>query len=264
MTDGVKFDEDAVAAVERIYTTTSMAERRQRIRDALALTPGERVLSVGTGPGFETRGLAEDVGEDGIVHGIDAEEAMLAVARERCDDQPWVTFERGDAADLPIDDGTFDAAAAVQVYEYVPNLDTAFAELHRALVPGGRAVVFDSDWSTMVYNTTDENRSDRVVSAFDTHCPHPYIARTLKPRLERAGFEVTHEDAYVHFETELSEDSVGAGFIPVIEAFVSHHDDIDGDEVSAWADDVRARAEAGEFFFSLNQYLFVAEKPHEG
>jgi ubiquinone/menaquinone biosynthesis C-methylase UbiE len=135
--------------------------------------------------------LAEDVGENGWVHGIGTAEPMLAVARERCADQPQATFEPGDATDLSVEDGAFDAAAAGQVYEYVADLEAAFEELYRALRPGGRAVVFDSDWSTLTYHAADEARSERIVTAFDAHCPHPRLARTLKPRLERANFEVT-------------------------------------------------------------------------
>lgn len=264
MNEGVDFDEERVAEMERIYRTESMAERRRRIRDALALEPGEHVLSIGTGPGFESRGLAKDVSETGHVHGIDTAEPMLAVARKRCADQPQATFEQGDAADLPVEDGAFDVATAVQVYEYVPDLDAAFQELYRALRPSGRAVVFDSDWSTMTYHAADEGRSERIISAFDTHCPHPRLARTLKPRLERANFEVTDQDAYVHFETDLNEDGVAATLIPPIKGVVTDQGGIDEADAEAWVDDLHERAEAGEFFFNLNQYLFVAEKPSEG
>lgn len=264
MSDGVDFDEDLVAAMEQIYRTAPIVERRQRIRDALALESGERVLSVGTGPGFEPRELAEAVGETGRVYGIDTAEPMLAAARERCADQPQVTFEQGDAADLPVEDGELDAAAAVQVYEYVPDLDDAFAELYRSLRPGGRAVVFDSDWSTLTYHTADEARSERIIAAFDAHCPHPRLARTLKPRLERANFDVTGQDVYVHFETEMTEDAFGKALIPSLEGVVTEEGGIDEDEFQAWATDVHNRADAGEYFFSFNQYLFVAEKPTEG
>lgn len=261
MSDGIEFDEEMVARMERIYRSDSMVARRQQIRDTLALAPGEEVLSVGTGPGFEAEGFAYDVGLDGHVHGIDTAAAMLAAARKRCDDQPAATFEQGDAGDLPVGDEAFDAAAAVQVYEYVPEVDAALAELHRALRPGGRAVVFDSDWRTLTYHASNDARSERILEAFDAHCPHPRLARTLKPRLERANFEVTGAEPFVHFETELTEDSLGAAMIPPLKGVVTEKGGIEEDEFQDWVDDVHERAEAGEYFFNLNQYLFVAEKP---
>lgn len=261
MSDGVDFDEELVKRLERMYRTPSMADRRRRIRETLALSPGEDVLSIGTGPGFEAQGFAEDVGADGRVHGIDTAKPMLAAASERCGDLPGVTFEQADAASLSVADGAFDAAAAVQIYEYVPDLETALEELYRVLRPGGRAIVFDSDWSTMAYNVADEARSDRILRAFDGHCPHPRLARTLRPRLERAAFEVTGQDVYVHFETELTEDAVGAAFLTPIRQFVTEQADIEESEAQAWVADVHERAEAGEYFFTFNQYLFEVEKP---
>lgn len=264
MTEGITFDEDMADAMERLYATPSMSERRRWIRDRLGVAPGDRVLSIGTGPGFEARGLAEAVGPEGRVLGVDVEEAMLSIARERCADYPWVTFERGDATDLPVEDGAFDAATAVQVLEYVPDLEAAFAELSRVLRPGGRAAVFDSDWSTLTWHAEDDARSDRVVSAFDAHCPHPRLARTIEPRLEAAGFDVVDRDVYVHLDTEMGEASVGEAFVPLLREFVTSQGGIDQREADAWAADVRARAEAGESFFSFNQYLFVGEKPETG
>lgn len=261
MSEGVDFDEEMVARMERIYRSASMKARRQKIRDTLALAPGEHVLSVGTGPGFESQGFAEDVGAEGRVHGIDTAPAMLAAARKRCDTLPAATFEQGDAADLPVSDEAFDAAAAVQVYEYVREVDAALAELYRALRPGGRAVVFDSDWSTLTYHASNDARSERIIEAFDAHCPHPRLARTLKPRLERANFEVTVTEPFVHVETELTEASLGEAMIPPLKGVVTEKGGIDEAEFADWVDDIYERAEAGEYFFNLNQYLFVAEKP---
>lgn len=261
MSEGVEFSEDMLAALEAIYHTSSMADRRQRIRAALDLDPGEAVLSVGTGPGFESRALAEAVGEDGRVHGIDTAEPMLEAARQRCSDLPWATFEVGDAAALPAEDGTFDAAAAVQVYEYVPDVQAALRELYRVLRPGGRAVVFDSDWSTMVYATADDERSERVLRAFDAHCAHPRLARWLAPELRTAGFDVSDAAPFVHFETELDGDAVGGAFLAPIGEVAAQLGSLEEAEVEAWVDDVRARAADGEYFFSFNQYLFLVEKP---
>lgn len=67
---------------------------------------------------------------------------------------------------------------------------------------------------------------------------HPRIARPLKPRLERANVDVSGQDVWVHFETELNEASVGGAFMPVIEEVVSQDGDIDEPEAEAWAGDL--------------------------
>ena len=65
---------------------------------------------------------------------------MLALSKARCADHPWVAFLAADATRLPFPDGDFEAAVSTQVYEYVADLTTALAELHRVLRPGGCAL----------------------------------------------------------------------------------------------------------------------------
>lgn len=261
MSDVLDFDGDAIESLNRLYRTDSMEERRAFVRRKLSPDPGESVLSVGTGPGFESRGLARSVGEDGHVLGIDASPSMLAVARDRCSDLPQAAFQAGEATALPVDDGAFECATAVQVFEYVEDVGAAAAELHRALAPGGRAVVFDSDCDTMVYGVEDPERSRRVLRAFDAHCTHPRIARTLRPTLEGAGFDVVDVAPYTHCET--SPEGAGGQMADMIGEFVRARDGPGRDEVDAWLTDLEARADAGEFFFSFSQYAFVVEKPRE-
>lgn len=57
---GVEFDEGRVAAREPMNRTTSMIGWVHRIRDVLALEPGEHVLSIGASPALALPGLAED------------------------------------------------------------------------------------------------------------------------------------------------------------------------------------------------------------
>lgn len=259
MSSGFEFDEGMVESLERVYRTDSIVRRRAFVREKLAPDPGEAVLSVGAGPGFEPLGLSRAVGTNGRVLGVDASPSMLAVARERCADRPQVSFSTGEATSLPVDDASFGKATAVQVLEYVDDVEAAVAELRRVLAPGGRAVVFDSDFDTLVYGAEDSRRSRRVLRAYDAHCAHPRIATTLRATLERAGFHVAEIVPHTHCET--SPDGVGGELVDEIGAFVGARTDLPDDEVEAWLADVEARAEAGEFFFSFTQYAFVAEKP---
>lgn len=258
MGDGFEFDEGMIESMDRVYRTDSMVRRRAFVREKLAPDSGDAVLSVGAGPGFEPLELARAVGTDGRVLGVDASPSMLAVARERCTDRPQVALQAGEATALPIGDASFDKATAVQVLEYVDDVDAAVDELHRVLAPGGRAAVFDSDYDTLVYGAEDPGRSRQVLRAYDAHCAHPRIATALRATLERAGFEVVDVAPYTHCET--APDGVGGALADEIGAFVGARTDVPDDEVDAWLADLGQRADAGEFFFSFTQYAFVAEK----
>jgi ubiquinone/menaquinone biosynthesis C-methylase UbiE len=75
---------------------------------------------------------------------------MLATSRKRCAGQPWVELRTADARKLPYPDASFDAAVSTQVYEYVAHILAALAELHRVLRAGGRAVILDSDYGSLL------------------------------------------------------------------------------------------------------------------
>jgi len=88
--------------------------------------------------------LLDQVGREGSVTGVDRAPAMLAVAAKRAEGRDNVAFYEADATNLPVPDGAFDAALSVQVVEYVPDASAALAEMHRALRPGGRVVIWTS------------------------------------------------------------------------------------------------------------------------
>lgn len=261
MTEAFEFDEHFLTDLERLYRTESMAARRAFVRDLLGPEPGESVLSLGVGPGFEPRGLARAVGEGGIVLGVDTASTMLAETRERCSGLPQTAFTAGDATDLPVRDGTVGKAAAVQVYEYVPDVAAAASELRRVLAPGGRAVVVDTDWGTVAFNVADRTRSERVLAAYGAHCLHPRLPRTLGATLERAGLDLVDVQAFTHVETEPG--GVGDQVATMAADFVAAGEDVPAETAEAWRADLDERAAAGEFYFSYSQYAFVVEKPRE-
>src|SRR6185503_18924243 len=115
----LQFDDAAAKQVESTYMTPDVVEQRRATRALLALQPGERVLDIGSGPGFLADEMAEEVGSEGAVHGVDPSESMLAISRRR---ETRVEYALGDAVSLPYKDETFDAVAATQVYEYVPDM----------------------------------------------------------------------------------------------------------------------------------------------
>src|SRR6202022_3126438 len=129
----LEFDEKTARDLDLLYRTRDVLRRRQLVRDALAVAPGERVMDVGCGPGFYVAELVEQVGPDGSVVGIDSSPAMLAVAAHRCEGHENVAFHEADATSLPVEDASFDAVVSVQVLEYVEDVPVALAEMHRAL-----------------------------------------------------------------------------------------------------------------------------------
>lgn len=261
MTEGIEFNEDAARRLEAVYLTPDVVEQRLRTLRALNLRPGERVLDVGSGPGLLAYDMAATVGERGNVSGVDISEPMLSIARGRCGAMPWVEFQHAGAESLPFEDESFDAAVSTQVYEYVADIATAFAELYRVVRPGGRVVIVDTDYDSWVVHTSDPERFACVRKAWDKHFVHAGLPRVLGPELRRAGFRTTHQEVIPMFNTEFHSHTYSYGMVQLIADFAARDERVGAEEAEAWKADLEALGRKGEYFFSLNRYLFVGVKP---
>ena len=240
----LQFDDAAAKQVESTYMTPDVVEQRRATHALLALQPGERVLDIGSGPGFLADEMAEEVGPEGAVHGVDPSESMLAISRRR---ETRVEYAVGDALALPYEDGTFDAAVATQVYEYVPDMPAALAEVRRVLRAGGRLLILDTDWDAIVWHSSDRDRMMRVLEKWNDHLADPYLPRRLPRLLRDAGFELASTTIIPILNQGSGTATLSHGVMPLIADFVSDQE---------WKEDLLAMGE--DYFFSLNRYVFVA------
>jgi arsenite methyltransferase len=252
MSDPLEFDERQSRAVEETYATRDIVEQRRATLDALAPRPGERVLDVGCGPGYLCAEMAEAGAE---VVGVDPSPAMLALAEQR---GSGVELLRGDALSLPVADASFDAAVSTQVYEYVADMAAALAEVRRVLRSSGRLLVLDTDWDSIVWRSSDHERMERVLRAWEEHLAHPRLPRVLPSLLRDAGFTLLRTEIVPVLNVGYSRDTYSAQVLGMIAEFVSGRQGIAPEEAMAWRDDLRSLGE--DYFFSLNRYLFVAER----
>jgi ubiquinone/menaquinone biosynthesis C-methylase UbiE len=116
---------------------------RERLREILEPSPGERVLEIGPGTGYYTLDLAEWLGPEGTVEIFDLQQEMLDHTIRRARERGlWnVSPTQGDARELPYEDGSFDAALLVATLGEIPDQGAALREVARVLRPGGRLIV---------------------------------------------------------------------------------------------------------------------------
>lgn len=257
------FDEHASRKLEAAYLTPDVVAQRRETLRALALQPGERVLDVGSGPGLLVAEMAQAVGPSGHVTGLDISDDMLALSRTRCADpaiSERVSFVKANAVALPFPDAAFDVAISTQVYEYVADLKTALAELHRVLRVGGRVLIIDTDWDSIVWNAGDRELMQRLLTAWTERFADPHLPRSLSRQLQEAGLKVRHRDVLVLFNPEYDPNtfSVANGQIMADFAVAQHR--MMRDDAQAWMQDLQRLGREGRYFFSLNRYVFIATK----
>jgi arsenite methyltransferase len=103
------------------------------------LQPGERVVDVGCGAGFDTVVAAGQVGPTGQVVGVDMTEEMLAKSRSTATalGLEHVEYREGLAEALPLPDGWADVVISNGVFNLCADKAAVFAEARRVLRPGG-------------------------------------------------------------------------------------------------------------------------------
>ena len=151
-----RYGGNAAENYERFFVPAIGAPLAVDLLALVALRPGERVLDVACGTGVVTRLAAQQVGDTGIVAGLDINPAMLAVARAIAPASPSIEWHQASAEAMPLPEKAFDVVLCQMGLQFVPDKIAALREMRRVLVPGGRLAISVPGPTPPLFATMDE------------------------------------------------------------------------------------------------------------
>ncbi|MGC1240139.1 MAG: methyltransferase domain-containing protein [Chryseosolibacter sp.] len=150
-------------------TTTKVFDHRTLRRDYATLIPvlkkGLRVLDVGCGTGAISKDIAEAVGEQGCVTGIDNTEAFIIQGREAHRSVRNLELVHADLFNFHPDE-KFDLVVAARVVQWLNNPDVAIKVLATFLKPGGQLSILDYNHEDIVWKPEPPESMRRFYKAF--------------------------------------------------------------------------------------------------
>ncbi|MBZ0261545.1 MAG: methyltransferase domain-containing protein [Hyphomicrobiales bacterium] len=257
----LEFDAETSRLLDIAYQGADITRRRQASFDALQPKPGETVLDIGCGNGLLLLELARAVGPGGQVIGIDPSEDMRKSAENRCHDVKWVEIVDGTACMLPVESGTADKAVSVQVFEYLDNIPGAAREAFRTLRPGGRLVVGDIHFDSLVWFSDHPGRMARMIAAWDNHLIERGVPAILPSILLNVGFVLEDVRPITFCDPDLKPDGLANMMIRLMERYAVANGHLLSGEAQEWAEEQQSLAKAGRFFFSITHFVVCARKP---
>ena len=233
---------------------------KRQIRQQLEVGEGEFVLDVGCGAGDEACGLSALVGLSGRIIGVDASTTMVQEARRRATGSAVaVGFAIGDAQTLPFAAASFDACRAERVLQHLRHPALAVTEMARVTRAGGRVVVCEPDWQTLVVDHPDHALTQRILDFRAGTLQSPWIGRQLARLFRCAGL----------VEISMRLVSVAFGLPEAIESFrlevtlrqATQAGVITATDKSHWLAELTETAQTGCFVAAATCFLVRGIKP---
>lgn len=125
------------------FALEGSGEFMRQLLEGLNLSAGQHVLDVGFGGPEELETLAERVGPEGFVLGIEIDAERVRSASNTLSEDLPISVKEGSILNVPAEDGFFDIVLCKGVLHEVERLNRAFAELARVTRPGGQLFIVD-------------------------------------------------------------------------------------------------------------------------
>lgn len=240
-------------------STDSLQQARKVHFEMLSLRPKEKVLDAGCGEGFDARLIAKLVGPQGYVAGIDLSALLIEEAVAQLESRVTnVEFFHGDVYRLPFRNEAFDVCRAERLFWVLDEPDRALAELVRVTRPGGRIVVTDYDFETLIVDYPDFHFTRKLLNyASDRRGVGGRIGRSLPRLFSASGLKNVRARPFAtKIEYPLALEFFGENLARAVfkDGIATHQ------ELELWLSYLANAEKDGSFFACLTGFVVAGER----
>lgn len=245
--------------LDAVRDVGAVTEWKERSFALLEPRPGAVLLDVGCGTGDDVRALAARVAPGGRVIGIDASAAMIDEARRR--GAPGAgDFRVGDATRLDLPDDAADGARAERTLQHLDSPEAAVTEMVRVVRPGGRVVLAEPDWATLVVDPCDPALGWELARAASERVRSGTVGRRLRGMLVAAGLADVEVAARVLLVPDAARARLLFDLDGALERAVAAGRVARGD-ADSWRSDVDRAAEEGRHLAAMTAFMAWGRHP---
>ena len=241
-------------------TDPTFTAYRDAYMELIDLRHAATVLDLGCGTGVVARAIAVGNAFAGTVTGVDQSPDFVAAAQRLAAEDgvgDRVEFVVGDAHELEFPAASFDVVVAHTLLSHVRDPLAVLAQTRRVLRPGGVVALFDGDYASLTFGSSDPPLGDAMERAMQSMImSQPRVMRELPRLLLQAGLQLNASQAHVYAEAGSSSFMLNLAetYAPLT---VSTGLMLCAD-VEAWLADQRRSAANGTFFAACSYYAYVA------
>ena len=244
---------DKASGYYETYWQKQLYPAQQKLLQLADIQAGDKIIDIACGTGLVSFPAAELTGEKGLVLANDISDKMVetgtVILKER--KLSNLSFQRMDAEELEVEDGSFDIALCALGLMYFPDPLKAIKEMYRVLKPGGHAVVAvwgqrkNCGWAE-VFEIVDRRVASEV-------CPMFFNLGnegTLQQYMNAGGFKnisVERINTVLHYSSD--EDACGAAFLggPVALAYSKFSDDVKKEVFKEYIESIKSFKQTDDY-----------------
>jgi ubiquinone/menaquinone biosynthesis C-methylase UbiE len=229
----------------------------------LPLADAQRVLTLGCGTGIEVRALRGMTPTGTAIIGLDHSQTLIDTARRLTEEEGLsceVTYQTGDAHDVPYDDGEFDIVVLHTLISHVDDPLQVLREASRVVRPGGTVAVFDGDYASLTFAHPDHALAKKIEEKLaQLMVANPRIMRDMPRLLREAELDLVAAEGALYADIGTSRFWLGAA--ESYGALLSRSGLLPLTVVDGWRAFQTRSADDGTFFGASNYFTYLTRRP---